>query len=234
MSKTKKTILLIVLSAIVFSVGYMFVYLNEYYKADDVAQSILTNGEGVTTVDDFVILTPTDNDKEIGIIFYPGAKVENIAYLPILQKLQNEGYTCVLLKMPFNMAIFDVDKADEVYQHLPNIETWYMLGHSMGGSMTTNYAQDRQDIISGAILLGAYIYGDYPSSDTLTIYGSFNDGLEEYIDYTDNIIKIEGGNHAQFGNYGEQDGDPPATISQEEQQNIAVSEIVKFIDSREL
>ena len=48
-------------------------------------------------------------------------------------------------------------------------------------------------------------------------------------DYTDNIIKIEGGNHAQFGNYGKQKGDIDATITAKEQQNITVEAIIDFI-----
>ena len=79
------------------------------------------------------------------------------------------------------------------------------------------------------ILLGAYIYGDYPVSKTLTIYGSFNSNLEKNIDYTENVVVIQGGNHAKFGNYGAQKGDPEGTITTEEQQNIAVDNIVDFV-----
>ena len=79
------------------------------------------------------------------------------------------------------------------------------------------------------ILLGAYVYGDYPPEKSLTIYGTFNTSVADAINYSDNIVVIEGGNHAQFGNYGKQTGDPDATISSEEQQNIAVIAIDEFI-----
>jgi pimeloyl-ACP methyl ester carboxylesterase len=133
--------------------------------------------------------------------------------------------------MPFNMAIFDVNAADAVYDKLPQISNWYIAGHSMGGAMASAYASKNPEKVSGLILLGAYIYGDYPPEKSLTIYGTFNDSLEKNIDYTQNIVKIEGGNHAQFGNYGKQKGDPDATITAEEQQNKAVSAICDFIDS---
>ncbi|MDW7658981.1 MAG: alpha/beta hydrolase [Bacillota bacterium] len=42
------------------------------------------------------------------------------------------------------------------------------------------------------------------------------------------LVLIAGGNHAQFGNYGKQRGDPDASISSEEQQNIAVEAIKNF------
>ncbi|WP_373482782.1 alpha/beta hydrolase [Acetobacterium sp.] len=98
--------------------------------------------------------------------------------------------------------------------------------------MASSYAANNQDKIDGLILLGAYIYGDFPPVKALTIYGTLNANLEENINYTDNIVFIEGGNHAQFGNYGQQKGDPPATISSEEQQDIAVQAILDFIKER--
>ena len=42
-------------------------------------------------------------------------------------------------------------------------------------------------------------------------------------------MEIEGGNHAQFGNYGPQKGDQPATISAEEQQAQTVAAIEEFL-----
>ncbi|NTW09008.1 MAG: alpha/beta hydrolase, partial [Anaerolineaceae bacterium] len=39
---------------------------------------------------------------------------------------------------------------------------------------------------------------------------------------------IEGGNHAQFGNYGPQPGDGTATISTAEQQSQAVDLMVQL------
>lgn len=44
-------------------------------------------------------------------------------------------------------------------------------------------------------------------------------------------IIIEGGNHAQFGFYNEQDGDGIANISNTDQINITKEEIIKFIKS---
>lgn len=70
---------------------------------------------------------------------------------------------------------------------------------------------------TGLILLGAYRYSDYPPADTLTIYGSLNQSEEDKIDYTENVVEIEGDNHAQVGNYGPQKGDALAVISAEEQ-----------------
>ena len=95
--------------------------------------------------------------------------------------------------------------------------------------MASQFASQHPDEIEGLILLGAYIYGDYPDEKTLTVYGSLNQSVEDHIDYTENIVEIEGGNHAQFGNYGPQKGDLPATISAEEQQAQTVAAIEQFM-----
>lgn len=98
--------------------------------------------------------------------------------------------------------------------------------------MASQFASSHPDQADGLILLGAYLYGDYPPEDTLTIYGSLNQSVEDKIDYTENIVEIEGGNHAQFGNYGPQKGDLPAGISAEEQQRQTVEVIQSFLADR--
>ena len=108
----------------------------------------------------------------------------------------------------------------------------YIAGHSLGGAMASQFAADHPDEIDGLILLGAYLYGDYPPADTLTVYGSLNQSVEDKIDYTENVVEIQGGNHAQFGNYGPQRGGAPATISAEEQQARTVEAVADFIARR--
>ena len=178
--------------------------------------------------DNLTVLSPS-YPTDTAIIFYPGAKVEAEAYLPLLDQIRQTGVTCILVHMPFHMAIFDANAAEEVIGQFPEIEHWYMAGHSMGGAMASQFASQHPDEIEGLILLGAYIYGDYPDEKTLTVYGSLNQSVEDHIDYTENIVEIEGGNHAQFGNYGPQKGDFPATISAEEQQAQTVAAIEQFM-----
>ena len=74
--------------------------------------------------------------------------------------------------------------------------------------------------------------GDYPAEDTLTVYGSLKQSVEDHIDYTENVVEIEGGNHAQFGNYGPQKGDLPATISAQDQQAQTVEAIANFLEKQ--
>lgn len=222
----KITLISLIVISLLSVVGFL-IYVSDYYRAEEVALTVLTT-ENIEYVDDQFTILHVEN-ASAAIIFYPGAKVEHTAYLPILELLRNEGITCVLVEMPFNMAIFDVDAADKIIDYLDE-EYIYIAGHSMGGAMASIYAEENADKIDGAIMLGAYMYGEYDSEKSITIYGSLNDNLEENFEDEDYIIKIEGGNHAQFGNYGEQDGDTTATISAQEQQSIAVEAIVEFIN----
>ncbi len=211
--------------------GVFFWYVSDYYRAEDAALEVMAKNDGITVKDNLTILSPS-YPSDTAIIFYPGAKVEAEAYLPLLDQIRQTGVTCILVHMPFHMAIFDSNAAEDVISEFPDIEHWYMAGHSMGGAMASKFAADHPDEVDGLILMGAYIYGDYPDEKALTIYGSLNQSVEDHIDYTENIVEIEGGNHAQFGNYGLQKGDPPGEISAEEQQAQTVTAIEAFINQQ--
>ena len=230
MSRRKKWLVAggILLLILAILTGAFFWYVSDYYRAEDVALEVMAQGSGITVQDNLTILSPT-YPTDTAIIFYPGAKVEAEAYLPLLDRVRQTGVTCILVHMPFNMAIFNADAAEEVISRFPEIQHWYVAGHSMGGAMASTFASEHPDQVDGLILMGAYIYGDYPDEKTLTIYGSLNQSVEDHIDYTENIVEIEGGNHAQFGNYGPQKGDPPAEISAEEQQAQTVAAIEVFL-----
>lgn len=148
--------------------GAFFWYVSDYYPAQDVALEVMARGDGMAVEDGMTILSPSV-PTDTAIIFYPGAKVEAIAYLPLLDQIRRTGVTCILVEMPFRMAIFDPDAAQDVMERFPEVEHWYLAGHSMGGAMASQFAADHRAQVDGLILLGAYIYGDYPPEDTLTI-----------------------------------------------------------------
>ena len=230
MSRRKKWLIAgeIVFLILTILAGAFFWYVSDYYRAEAVALAVMGQDSGISQQDGLTILSPS-YPTDTAIIFCPGAKVEAEAYLPLLDQIRQTGVACMLVHMPFRMAIFDADAAEEVIARFPEIQHWYIAGHSMGGAMASKLASDHPDLVDGLILMGAYIYGDYPEENTLTIYGSLNQSVEDHIDYTENIVEIQGGNHAQFGNYGPQKGDPPATISAEEQQRQTVEAIAAFL-----
>ncbi len=230
MKKWLKRILIAFLLLIIVLGGAFLIYATDYYRADEKATAILQSG--VPQVGGNLIVLRPEEAFDTALIFYPGAKVEYTAYLPILEKLRQQGIASVLMKMPFNMAIFSVNAADRAFQALSGVRNWFIGGHSMGGAMASSYAAQHPDKVKGLVLLGAYIYGGVSPKNAVTIYGTLNASLEKNINYTDNVVIIPGGNHAQFGNYGEQRGDPLATISRDEQQDIAVQAILTFIKEK--
>lgn len=226
MKKILLIITAILTSFLLVSVVGFFIYVNIYYKAEDEAKQILENREDIEINGDITYI-PSTTESSIGFIFYPGAKVEAISYLPLLDRISKEGINVYLIEMPFNMALFGSNKADEVLNKYDN-EKWYISGHSMGGAFASSYASKNKDKIDGLILLGAYIYGDYPIEKSITIYGE-HDKILSKLTYDTNVYEISGGNHAYFGNYGEQNKDGIATITKCAQQEQTTNKISDFI-----
>ncbi len=233
MKKRTKIILISAAALLAALVAGFMLYVSDYYRADDIAVEALAGDVSIRTDGNVIILSPP-TPGDTALIFYPGGKVEATAYIPLLKEISARGITCVLVKMPCNLAVLNANAADSVFGKLPNITRWYIGGHSLGGAMASSYAAKHKDKIQGLILLGAYIYGDFDSDSALIVYGTEDVHLDtSKIDPNGNVVVIQGGNHAQFANYGAQDGDGVATISREEQQDIAVEAILSFIDRRQ-
>ncbi len=237
----KKLFLIVILALIIASIGAFAYYVSDYSHADSTAYNALKSNGSYNVVDnsDFITFTPTANRSSIGIIFYPGAKVQAESYSVIASKLAANGYTTIIVKMPFNIAFFDENKADEVISQHKEISTWVIAGHSLGGVVASDYAVNHQNKIKGVIYLAAYpnINASNASFKALSIRGSL-DGLTTNASMAENLnkfptnttfITIPGGNHYNFGDYGVQAGDNNSTISRELQQDFAVAYILKFL-----
>lgn len=231
----------VIIILVLCATGAFFIYTANYYHATDAAVEAMTNVQNIkiTYKDDMAIFSPEVNAKEVGLIFYPGAKVEYSAYAPLMTKLAQKGITCVLIKMPYNLAIFNVNAADKAMSAVTDITTWYISGHSLGGAMASSYAANDADKLKGIILLGAYPSSDLSKTNLklLALYGSNDNVLNKNkVSETKSnapknslYFEIQGGNHAGYGDYGVQAGDGTATISADEQQNIVVDKILGFI-----
>lgn len=231
--KRIRKILIIITAVIVAIVIACGAYLSDYYHADAEAVEAFAATSTVQTQQDdagnYVFMT---EDAKVGMIFYPGGKVECEAYIPLMQELADEGILGVLVEMPFNLAVFDMNAAEGIRENYPEIEKWYIGGHSMGGSMAASYLSENSDAFDGLILLGSYSTADLSGSDldVLSIYGSEDRVLdsEKYNANKRNLpehfreVVIDGGCHAYFGVYGAQEGDGIPTVTNEEQINMTV------------
>ncbi|MDE6052712.1 MAG: alpha/beta hydrolase [Lachnospiraceae bacterium] len=217
------------------------VYVSDYYHADDIAIEALVTDEAVKVaqvLEDMIVFSP---EKPVaGLIFYPGGKVEYTAYAPLLHDLAAQGMLCVLVKMPCNLAVLDIDAAEGIQEMFPEIESWYIGGHSLGGSMATSYVAGHAEEYEGLILLASYSTEDISQSglEVLSVYGS-RDGVLDMEKYSNNLAnlpdsmaecEIEDGCHAQFGSYGIQEGDGIPGISGEEQREITVKCIMEWVN----
>lgn len=223
----KKLILCLLLLAVVFGSAF-WLYVREYYHA--IGQDYAVTEE----TKDYLIYG--DRNSTYGLIFYPGAKVEEIAYSPILSRLADNGVCCIVVKMPYHLAVLRPDAAVQVMEEIPTVGQWYIGGHSLGGAMAAGFAAENGQKFKGLILLAAYPVKDLGSLPVLSVYGS-EDGVlnsEKYKDalaYVSTLTeyRIAGGNHAGFGDYGEQKGDGNATITKEEQWQMTTEYILDFL-----
>ena len=229
---------IIVASFFIIIIGGFYIYTLDYYRADSNI-AITLQDETMKIQDETMKIQEQGNmtvfypDKQLetktGFIFYPGGKVEATAYVPLLKKISQNGIMCILIKMPLNLAIFNVNGANKVYDEFLEINNWYLGGHSLGGAMASSYVKNNSDKLEGLVLLGAYPIND-SNLPTLAIYGSEDIKLDtSKLDRIKNKLELIGGNHAYFGDYGEQEGDGVATMTRAEQQAITVKTITEFI-----
>ena len=245
MSETKKkrsSRVLILIGVILLGIGIgCAVYLNDFYHADKESIEAFVSVNTVemqTNENGNLAFVP--EDATTGFIFYPGGKVEYTAYIPLMNELASKGILCVLTEMPFNLAVLDLDAAEGICQMYPDIENWYIGGHSLGGSMAASYLTECTEAYEGLILLGSYSTADLSEMDldVLSIYGSedqvmnrekYNESIKNLPEDIEEVI-LDGGCHAYFGMYGEQDGDGTATMTAEEQIRMTGDVIGAFIE----
>ena len=236
---TGRKIIMGALAVLLFAAAGIFIYIQAYYHALPDIQEVFAQGGGeqiqVDALDAWITYGDTESGR--GFIFYPGAKVEEEAYGPLMREIAAEDFFCVLVRMPGRLAVLGSGAAEDVMSAYPEIEVWYLGGHSLGGAMAAGYAAEHAEELSGLALLAAYSTKPLPEAlPVLSVYGSRDRvlNLEKYEECRVNLPKtaeeyvIEGGNHAGFGWYGEQKGDGRAEITPQEQWRLTAAEIGRW------
>ena len=224
---------MIPLILILIAAAAFCIYVYDYYHADDAALKALVTDENVLIERTGYGWFFDGPSNDTVLVFYPGGKVEETAYAPMLHEIAEKGMDVCLIKMPFRLAVLGSSRADGVLDRY-DYENRYIGGHSLGAVVAGIYAAKHD-------LDGVIMFAGYPDRDVdepmLLIYGS-EDGIIKMgkvaeADQYGTVEKeiIEGGNHAGFGNYGDQKGDGHADITAEKQQAAAIQALFSWIKS---
>ncbi|HFK1684561.1 alpha/beta hydrolase [Bacillus sp. SRB1LM] len=210
-----------------------FVWSQFSYKPTKEALSLVDDKKG----EDHIVFG--EKDAKIGVIFYQGAKVEAEAYSYLGEALAKDGHFVVMPKLPLNLAILGINAVDSVMEQYPEVQKWYVAGHSMGGAMISKYAFQNEDKVDGIIFLGSYPAGDFStkSMPMLSIYGEVDalatvekiENNKKFMSKNTTMHMIKGGNHAHFGMYGEQKGDNASLITPKAQRDETVKVIEEWL-----
>ncbi|REB08120.1 alpha/beta hydrolase [Sporosarcina sp. BI001-red] len=235
-----KTLVGIAVFLLIAIVGF-FIFVSTSYEAISSAKKSLQSDDQVTVKrDGDILFEPGSEAKEIGFIFYPGAKVEAPAYAPMAKEIAAKGYPVIIADLPFNLAILSPNRAGQIISDHPSVKRWVIGGHSLGGVMAADYALDH-DNIEGLVLLASYPQSKTDLSGSslkvLSIWGSHDlvADLDKVKDAKSmmpsdaEFIEIEGGNHGGFGEYGHQKGDGDSSLPGDQQIQDTVKYVVDFL-----
>ena len=237
----KYSIIVILSLVVIIALGLFLWSATSTYPARAVALSALESTETVTVTSGKQIVFTPDARTDTGLIFYPGGLVEPAAYAPVLHKLAEEGLLVIITPMPLNLAIFNTGTANTVIETYPQISTWILAGHSLGGASAGIFAGNNPAAIEALAFWDSYPPDSADLSDysipVISIYGTSNgnpntDNFNEkrhLLPSNTVFVPIEGASHAQFGDYGPQKGDVTPALNLAEQHEQVVELMLDFI-----
>jgi len=232
-----------ILAALILGVASFWVWAANPAMPEQKALDELHSTELVRFEDrnGWLVFTPALKEPEMGLIFYPGGRVDYRAYTPHIKAIAEAGFLVVVVPMPLNFAFLGVNRAADVIQTFPEIDHWVVGGHSLGGAMAAEFAKSNLALVDGIVF-----WASYPAESTdlteanlniLSIYAS-NDGLATPQEIEESrsrlpdhstFIEIIGGNHAGFGWYGPQNGDGTMQIARSDQLMQVVTATIEFL-----
>jgi pimeloyl-ACP methyl ester carboxylesterase len=238
--------LLVITVLLMATIGYWrYDSPNRMHRASPQALAALASDSKVTvTQDELIVFRPTNTEPHTGLIFYPGGECDERGYTEPLRAIAEAGYLVVLVSMPLQLAVFAPGKADEVVAAFPEIDTWAIAGHSLGGSMAAHYAYKHPDTIDGLLLWDAYAPDDMSASTiAIRMIHRSDDSGSTPADYESKLVllpeqtefvPLKGAQHLQFGRFiaGRlYRGEPPAELDQDEQLTMVIKYSAEFLDN---
>ena len=223
--------------------GFVAWALDAGQPMSDALVALRSDGQVRVEQGRWLVFAPASHPSATGLIFYPGARVDPRAYAASARLIAEHGYLVVIVPMPLNLAVFAPNRAGDVIAAYPDIQHWAVGGHSLGGAMAARFAYRQPDLVEGLVLWAAYPADDLSQRElqAVSISGT-RDGLateakiaasKALLPAATRWVPIMGGNHAQFGSYGFQSGDKPATIDIQSQQAQVVAATTALLDDLE-
>lgn len=220
------------------------------FRASGAAREAIRGDDSVTVTEGehHWILQRRTNPAEIGVVFFPGGMVDPVAYAPLLRDIAAAGYPSVLIRVPRRGTFGGAEGAEPLnravaaMREVPQVRRWVVAGHSRGGEIASRLAQTQAPSLAGLVLIGTSHPRDislahlripvmriYGTRDTVADVEKLERTKSNLSPHTEHV-RIDGGNHSQFGAYGFQPGDWPATISREEQHAQTLEAILSLLN----
>ncbi|WP_158685400.1 alpha/beta hydrolase [Microbacterium halophytorum] len=233
-------VLLALLAILAVAVSAFLIWTQKTYAAEPEGISAVESDPRVhlDVQGDLTVLGPSAASNGTGLIFFPGAKVEPDAYAASFTELAANGTTVIIAQPSLNLALLERRSLEELASAAPDVESWSVGGHSMGGVRACMYAES--DEVDALLLLASYCSGVDLSEHTdlavLSVFGS-DDGLirTEAVEESKDIlpsdaesVTLEGVSHAQFGDYGPQGGDGTPHLSDDEARQHIEEALAEF------
>jgi hypothetical protein len=169
-----------------------------------------------------VIMSPTGDSLAEGVLYFPGARVDPYSYLYPLVDIAAAGTTVVIVDPLFNMALIDSRGVSELTSDFPEITSWILAGHSLGGVKACLEASHPS--VTHLVLFASYCANDISDLDISVLHvvgdrdGLLDDSLRRDAESLlppgrHTTITLQGANHADFGTYGPQPGDGESTVT---------------------
>lgn len=187
-----------------------------------------------------IVFRPQNIEPSLGVILYPGGRCDARAYAPVMRPLAAAGALVCVPNMPLRLAVMDANRATKIMAANPAIERWIIGGHSMGGAMAAAWVYKNPDVMQGLFFMGSYPSSMHAMPDAdipvAVLYGTRDfitrksefDASHERLPAHAEYVGIEGGDHYQFGSFG--NVDVTATLSRDEQQAQTIAALQSFVD----
>lgn len=225
----KKLLVGLMLLLVLVSAGFVAWGATPAGPGADALAALVSDGAVQVAQEPWLAFSPVGQTPQIGLVLYPGGRVDARSYAPLARQIAAQGVLVVIVPMPLSLAVFDAGAAQDVMAAYPAVSTWAVGGHSLGGAMAARFAYQHPGAAQRLVLWAAYpAESDDLSAQPLAVLSisAALDGLttpdkiaasRALLPANTQWLAIAGGNHAGFGDYGAQNGDKPSTLAAGEQ-----------------